>query len=63
MNPDFLLVEDVLVIHEVQISRFGGDAGLRDPALLDKASTTGRLRVIVDDGRRFLVNNAAYSIN
>lgn len=37
MNPNFLNVDDVLVIHGVQIERFGGDDGVRDPGLLASA--------------------------
>jgi death-on-curing protein len=37
MNPEFLEVEDVLEIHELQLQRFGGSAGLRDLGLLESA--------------------------
>ena len=37
MNPDFLTVDDVLIIHEDQINEFGGSFGLRDRALLESA--------------------------
>ena len=37
MNPDFLTVDDVLAIHEEQLARFGGAAGLRDAGLLESA--------------------------
>ena len=37
MNPDFLTVDDVLIIHEDQINQFGGSLGLRDRALLESA--------------------------
>lgn len=43
MTPDFLDVDDVLAIHEVQIKRFEGDAGLRDEGLLVTAATAGRV--------------------
>jgi death-on-curing protein len=36
-EPDFLTIEDVLLLHEQQLARFGGGTGLRDPALLDSA--------------------------
>jgi death-on-curing protein len=36
-DPDFLLVEDVLILHEEQLARYGGGAGLRDPGALDSA--------------------------
>ena len=36
-EPDFLSVEDVLIIHEEQIEHFGGAAGLRDQGLLESA--------------------------
>ena len=35
MIPDFLTVDEVLIIHEDQINRFGGSFGLRDRALLE----------------------------
>jgi len=34
MNPEFLTIEDVLDIHEMQLARFGGGGGLRDQGLL-----------------------------
>ncbi len=34
---EFLTVEDVLEIHESQLERFGGGAGLRDVGLLESA--------------------------
>ncbi len=34
----FLSVEDVLLIHALQIEQFGGSPGLRDRALLDSAA-------------------------
>ena len=37
MSPDFLTMEDVLMIHEEQIERFGGSLGLRDLGLLESA--------------------------
>lgn len=37
MNPDFLTVDDVLIIHEDQINQFGGSFGLRDRTLLESA--------------------------
>ena len=37
MNPDFLTVDDVLIIYEDQINQFGGSFGLRDRALLESA--------------------------
>jgi death-on-curing protein len=36
-EPVFLTVDDVLWIHERQLELFGGQAGLRDPGLLDSA--------------------------
>ncbi len=30
MDPEFLDLADVLLIHEEQLARFGGSAGLRD---------------------------------
>lgn len=37
MSPEFLTVDEVLVIHEAQLARFGGAAGLRDAGLLESA--------------------------
>ena len=37
MNPDFLTLEEVLEIHSVQLTRFGGAAGVRDLGLLESA--------------------------
>lgn len=36
-EPDFLTVEDVLLLHEEQLARYGGGAGVRDPGALDSA--------------------------
>ncbi len=36
-DPDFLLVEDVRLLHEEQLARYGGSAGVRDPGALDSA--------------------------
>lgn len=41
-EPDFLLVEDVLVLHEEQLARYGGGTGLRDPGALESAVATPR---------------------
>lgn len=37
MPPDFLELDEVLYIHADQIERYGGDAAIRDVALLDSA--------------------------
>ena len=37
MTIDFLTLEDVYQIHEIQLVRFGGGAGLRDVRLLESA--------------------------
>ena len=37
MSPDFLTVDDVLMIHEDQIELFGGASGIRDHGLLESA--------------------------
>jgi death on curing protein len=37
MEVEFLSVEDVIAIHQLQIERFGGSLGLRDPGLLESA--------------------------
>ena len=36
-DPTFLDVDDVLAMHEAQIERFGGAAGVRDQGLLESA--------------------------
>jgi death-on-curing protein len=35
--PRFLTIEHVLSLHELQLERFGGQAGVRDRALLESA--------------------------
>ena len=37
MNPVFLELEDILEIHQDQIERYGGRAGVRDIGLLESA--------------------------
>lgn len=41
-DPDFLDLEDVLLIHREQLARFGGGDGLRDQGLLESAIATPR---------------------
>lgn len=41
-EPDFLLLDDVLVIHQDQIDRYGGTAEVRDVGLLSSAVETPR---------------------
>lgn len=36
-SPFFLDVDDVVLLHELQLERFGGGAGLRDRSLLESA--------------------------
>jgi len=36
-EPDFLSVEDVIFLHDEQLVRFGGAAGIRDQGLLESA--------------------------
>ncbi len=36
-EPEFLDLEEVLLIHQEQLERFGGGAGLRDQGLLESA--------------------------
>jgi death-on-curing protein len=36
-DPVFLDVEDVLLIHEEQLPRYGGSPGIRDRGLLESA--------------------------
>jgi death on curing protein len=40
MEPAFLSLDEILEIHEQQIQRYGGSAGLRDPAGLESAIAT-----------------------
>jgi death-on-curing protein len=40
VDPDFLSLEEVLVLHEDRIRRYGGTAGLRDLELLSSALGT-----------------------
>ena len=40
MEPEFLSLDEVLEIHEQQIERYGGSAGLRDAAGLESAVAT-----------------------
>ena len=40
IDPVFLSLDEVLEIHEQQIERYGGSAGLRDPAGLESAVAT-----------------------
>lgn len=37
-DPDFLTVEDVLLLHEEQLAEFGGGAGIRDLGALHSAT-------------------------
>jgi death-on-curing protein len=37
VTPEFLTLEDVLELHQLQLERYGGAAGLRDQRLLDSA--------------------------
>ena len=36
-DPEFLDLEDVLLIHEGQLAKYGGAAGIRDQGLLESA--------------------------
>jgi death-on-curing protein len=40
VDPDFLSLEEVLVLHEDRIRRYGGTAGIRDLELLSSALGT-----------------------
>jgi death-on-curing protein len=37
LEPDFLSVEDVLELHQIQLERSGGSAGIRDRGALESA--------------------------
>ena len=39
MEPRWLSVEDVIRLHAMQITEFGGSAGIRDYGLLEAAVT------------------------
>lgn len=39
-DPDFLTVDDVLVLHEESLARFGGGTGIRDRGALESAVAT-----------------------
>jgi death on curing protein len=39
-DPVFLELEDVLLLHEQQLARYGGGAGIRDLGLLESAVAT-----------------------
>jgi len=52
MSFDYILVEDILAIHEDQIERYGGAHGVRDPGLLEAAlfrPQTGYYETLVDE--------------
>jgi death-on-curing protein len=49
---DYLVLAEVLVIHEDQISRYGGSKGVRDPGLLEAAlfrPQTGYYADLIDE--------------
>lgn len=39
-DPDFLSLQDVLDLHEQQLAKYGGSAGIRDTGLLESAVMT-----------------------
>lgn len=41
-EPEFLSVDDVLELHALQLARYGGGTGLRDPGRLDAAVAQAR---------------------
>lgn len=41
-DPDFLTLEDVLLLHEEQLEHYGGGAGIRDQGGLESAIATPR---------------------
>jgi death-on-curing protein len=52
MSFDYILVEDILAIHEDQIERYGGAHGFRDPGLLEAAlfrPRTGYYETLIDE--------------
>jgi len=49
---DYIRVDDVLIIHADQISRYGGVLGVRDPGLLEAAlfrPQTGHYPTLIDE--------------
>lgn len=42
MTPVFLTIEEVLVLHDLHLERYGGSAGVRDLGLLDSAVAQAR---------------------
>ena len=52
MTYDYIRVDDVLIIHADQISRYGGVLGVRDPGLLEAAlfrPQTGHYPTLIDE--------------
>ncbi len=52
MTYDYIRVDDVLIIHADQISRYGGVLGVRDPGLLEAAlfrPQTGHYSTLIDE--------------
>ena len=52
MTYDYIRVDDVLIIHEDQISRYDGVLGIRDPGLLEAAlfrPQTGHYPTLIDE--------------
>jgi death-on-curing protein len=41
-DPEFLEIDDVLLLHDEQLIRYGGGAGVRDPGILDAAVAAPR---------------------
>ncbi len=37
LDPDFLTLDDVLLIHDQQLQKYGGSPGIRDQGLLESA--------------------------
>ena len=52
MTYDYIRVDDVLIIHADQISRYGGVLGVRDPGILEAAlfrPQTGHYSTLIDE--------------
>ena len=45
-EPEFLTVEDVALLHEEQLARYGGGVGIRDPGGLDSAVAQAQAGVL-----------------
>lgn len=61
--PLFLTSRQVLALHRQQIELFGGDAGMRDPGLLESALAQPPMNWVYDLEADFLDLAAAYAFH